>query len=140
VLLANAVALLHAVAVLFMLTGGLLALRRPRLVAVHAPVALAILAVSLAGADCPLTTLELRLRAAAGEPAYGGGFLGHYLFGPLSLDVTATSTQTGIYAVALGLNALAYVLLAARVLRGRVSRVRAPLQGSCSCPGGLQHP
>src|SRR5687768_10088194 len=101
-----------------MLTGGLLALRRPWLVAVHVPLALVILAINLTGVNCPLTTLELRLRAAAGEPAYGGGFLGHYLFGPLDLDVAATSTQTGIYAVALGLNALAYVLLATRVRRG----------------------
>jgi hypothetical protein len=118
VLLANAVALLHAVAVLFMLTGGLLALRRPWLAAVHAPVALAILGVNLAGADCPLTNLELWLREAAGEPGYTGGFLGHYLFEPLGLDVSATSTQIGVYAVALGLNLVAYALLAVRCFRG----------------------
>jgi len=69
VLTAGAVAVVHAAAVLFMLTGGLLALRCPRLVAAHAPVAVAILAVNLAGADCPLTVLEVRLRAAAGRRA-----------------------------------------------------------------------
>ena len=37
VLLANAVALLHAAAVLFMLTGSLLALRWPRVLWLHVP-------------------------------------------------------------------------------------------------------
>jgi hypothetical protein len=118
VLLANAVAVVHALAVLLLLVGGLAALRRPRVLWLHAPVAVAILAVYLAGADCPLTTLELRLRAEAGAVVYDGGFLGHYLFEPLSLDVAATSTQAGIYAVAFGLNALAYGALAVRHFRG----------------------
>jgi hypothetical protein len=117
VLLANAVAFLHGAAVLFMLTGALLAVRWPRLVLLHAPVALAVLAVNLAGADCPLTDLELALRERAGEPAYDGGFLGHYVFAPLGLDVRAAGVQVGVYAAALGLNALGYALLLHR-LRG----------------------
>lgn len=107
-LLASGVAVVHGLAVLFMLTGALLSLRWPRLVLLHAPVALAILAVNLAGADCPLTDLELALR---GSDGYGGGFLGHYIFGPLGLDEHAPGTQLGTYATALGLNALGYALL-----------------------------
>ena len=110
-LIADAVALLHGAAVLFMLTGALLALRWPRLVLLHAPVALAILAVNLAGADCPLTDLELALR---GADAYDGGFLGHYFFGPLGLDERAAGTQLAVYATAFGLNALGYGLLGVR--------------------------
>jgi hypothetical protein len=117
VLLATAVAVLHAAAVLFMLTGALLAVRRPWLVVVHAPVALAILGVNLAGADCPLTTLELQLRERAGQPPYDDGFLGHHLFGPLGLDVAATGTQLGVYSAAFGLNALGYALVLTRALR-----------------------
>ena len=113
-LLANAVAVLHAAAVLFMLTGALAALRWPRLVLVHAPVALAILAVNLAGADCPLTTLELLVRERAGAAAYDGGFLAHYLFGPLGLDVRAATPQAGIYATAVRPNVVGYGLLAHR--------------------------
>ncbi|MGY1724659.1 DUF2784 domain-containing protein [Blastococcus sp. SYSU DS0533] len=128
-LLANAVALVHAAAVLFMLAGALLALRRPRLVLLHAPVALVVLGVNLAGADCPLTDLELWLRGRAGAPGYEGGFLGHYLFEPLGLDVDAAGTQLGIYAVAFGLNAVGYGLLAARAVgAGGVPRARGPLQ------------
>ncbi|CAA9233685.1 MAG: hypothetical protein AVDCRST_MAG57-1157 [uncultured Blastococcus sp.] len=122
-LFANAVAVVHGLAVLFMLVGGLIALRRPWALAVHVPVALAILGVNLAGADCPLTTLELRLRETAGAPGYDGGFLGHYVFEPLDLDVAAAGTQVAIYALAFGLNALAYVLLAVRF--GRPGRALA---------------
>jgi hypothetical protein len=118
--LAGAVAVLHGAVVLFMLTGALLAVRWPRLVLLHAPVALAVLAVNLAGAPCPLTTLELALRERAGLPPYDGGFLGHVLFGPLGLDVAATATQVGTYTVALGLNALGYGLLLARAGRSSV--------------------
>ena len=113
-LLASAVAVLHALAVVLMLTGALLALRWPRLLLLHAPVAVSILAVNLAGAECPLTDLELALRAAAGAQLYDGGFLGHYLFEPLSLDVDAPGTQLGIYATAFGLNALGYGMVAIR--------------------------
>jgi Protein of Unknown function (DUF2784) len=119
VLLADAVAVVHGAAVVLMLTGALLALRWPRLVAVHAPVALAVLAVNLAGAPCPLTRLELRLRADAGAPAYAGGFLGHYLFAPLGLDVHSPVAQAGMYTVALGLNAVGYGLLVVRARSGR---------------------
>src|SRR3712207_2883251 len=102
-----------------MLTGALLAVRRPWLLLVHAPVALAILGVNLAGADCPLTTLELELRERAGAPAYGDGFLGHHVFEPVGLDVAATGTQLGVYVAAFGLNALGYGLVVTRALRRR---------------------
>ena len=112
--LAGTVAVVHGAVVLFMLTGSLLALRWPRLLLAHAPVALAVLGVNLSGAPCPLTTLELALRERAGAAPYSGGFLGHFLFGPLGLDVRAAAVQAGTYAVALGLNALGYGLLLAR--------------------------
>jgi hypothetical protein len=31
------------------------------------------------GQDCPLTTIEMRLRAGAGEEGYAGGFIAHWL-------------------------------------------------------------
>ena len=116
-LLANAVALLHAVTVLFMLTGSLLALRRPGVLWLHVPVAVAILALYLTGSDCPLTTWELALRERAGEPGYRGGFIGHYLTEPLGFPIEATSTQVAVYTTAFLANALGYGLLAARTWR-----------------------
>jgi hypothetical protein len=122
VFLAWTVAVLHGAAVLFMLVGGLLALRWPRLLWVHVPIALAILAVYLTGSDCPLTDLELWLRAQAGTSGYTGGFIGHYVTEPLGFPIHETTTQIGIYAVALVPNAIAYALLARRAWRARVSR------------------
>jgi len=118
VLLANAVAVLHAAAVLFMLTGSLLALRRPWVLWVHVPVALTILALYATGSDCPLTTWELALRDGAGEPGYRGGFIGHYITEPLGFSIEATSTQVGILLVAFLPNVVGYGLLVRRRLRG----------------------
>jgi Protein of Unknown function (DUF2784) len=123
VLLASAVAVVHATAVALMLCGALLALRWRWVVYVHAPVGLAILAVNLLGAPCPLTTLEAELRTRAGAVGYSGGFLGHYLFHPLGVDVHSTAVQLGIHAGAVLPNALGYGLLAVRALHAR--RVRA---------------
>ena len=125
-LLAGAVAVLHASAVLFMLTGSLIALRWPRVLWLHVPVSLAILALYLTGSDCPLTTLELELRERAGAPGYTGGFIGHYITEPLGFPIEATSTQIGIYVVAFLPNVIGYALLAAQLSRRRaLTRPRA---------------
>jgi hypothetical protein len=121
VLLADAVALLHAAAVVFMVTGSLIALRWPRVLWLHVPVSLAILVLYLTGSDCPLTTLELWLRAQAGDPGYRGGFIGHYVTEPLGFPIRATSTQIGIYLVALLPNLIGYGLLLSRHLRTRTT-------------------
>ena len=116
---AHLVAVVHALAVVLMVTGALVALRHPRLLWVHVPVAAAILAVHLAGAPCPLTELELALRERAGGEPYTGGFLGHYALAPFGLDVAGPAVQAGIYTVAIVPNAVAFGLLAYRALGGR---------------------
>ncbi|MET0763511.1 MAG: DUF2784 domain-containing protein [Blastococcus sp.] len=130
-LLADTVAVVHGAAVVLMLTGAVVALWRPRVLWVHLPVSLAILAVNRAGAPCPLTEVELWLRAEAGHAAYEGGYLGHYVLSPMGLDVASPSAQAGIYTVAIVPNALAFGLLAARALRFR---------GSSRASGVLQNP
>jgi hypothetical protein len=122
VVLAAAVAVLHGAAVAFLVTGSLLALRWPRLLWLHVPIGLAILGLYVTGSDCPLTTWELQLRAAAGEPAYTGGFIGHYVTEPLGFPIHATSTQVGIYLIAFLPNLVGYGFLAAR---GRSRRATA---------------
>jgi len=122
VLLANAVAVLHAAAVLVMLTGSLLALRWLRVLWLHVPVSLAILGLYLTGSDCPLTTLELSLREASGVPGYTGGFIGHYITEPLGFPIAAASTQLGIYVVAFLPNVIGYGLLARQLRRRDFTR------------------
>jgi hypothetical protein len=101
-----------------MLTGSLIALRRPWVLWLHVPVSLAILAIYLTDSGCPLTTLELALRERAGEPGYTDGFIGHYITEPLGFPIEATSTQIGIYIVVLVPNLIGYGLLLTRHLRG----------------------
>jgi hypothetical protein len=126
---AHLVAVVHALAVVVLVTGALVALRRPRVLRLHGPVAAAILAVHLAGAPCPLTELELALRERAGGESYTGGFLGHYALAPFGLDVGSPAVQAGIYTVALVPNVIGYGLLAARRLSPRSAPAGSPRSG-----------
>jgi hypothetical protein len=120
--LAWAVAAVHLLCIALMLSGGLLGLRWPAVLPAYAVCALSILAVNLAGADCPLTDLEQGLRRRAGEPAYGGGFISHYLVEPWHTDGVTPAVSRGIYAVALTPNLLAAVLWIRRLV-GSQARV-----------------
>lgn len=76
---ADIVVLLHLAFILFVAIGGLFVLRWPRLAWAHLPAAMWGALVELAGWICPLTPLENRLRSAAGESAYTGGFIDRYI-------------------------------------------------------------
>lgn len=117
--MANLVAGAHLLLIAIMVFGGLAIWRWPRMVWVHVPCALAILVVNVLGTDCPLTTLELWLREAAGQQPYTDGFISHYLIEPWHpLGITPT-VGTAIYAVALVPNVVAYSGVLARWLRRR---------------------
>ncbi|HEX5043922.1 MAG TPA: DUF2784 domain-containing protein [Candidatus Polarisedimenticolaceae bacterium] len=85
-LLADAVALLHLTFILFIPLGGLAVVRWPRLAWLHLGCALWGAVIVFTDVVCPLTPLEKALRLRAGEPAYEGGFIRHYLVGPLFRD------------------------------------------------------
>ena len=78
--LATFVALLHASFILFVITGGLLVIRWPRLAWIHLPAAIWGMLIEFAGWYCPLTSLENALLRRAGRAGYSGGFVAHYLF------------------------------------------------------------
>jgi hypothetical protein len=80
-LLADAVVLAHLGFIAFVAIGGVLAWRWPRLVWLHLPAAGYALAIVTVGFTCPLTPLEKHLRHLAGQAAYPGGFVAHYLNG-----------------------------------------------------------
>ncbi|WP_405243477.1 DUF2784 domain-containing protein [Lentisalinibacter salinarum] len=90
-LAADAVLLLHAAFIVFVVAGGLIALRWPLAAAVHLPCAVWGAAIEFTGGVCPLTPLEQRLRAAAGEAGYSGGFIEHYVV-PLIYPAGLTPT------------------------------------------------
>lgn len=88
--LANAVLLVHLGVVLFVVGGLLLVVLGNLLRAwpwvnawwfrtAHLAAIVTVAAESWWGVTCPLTTLEMWLRLRAGAPAYGGGFVEHWL-------------------------------------------------------------
>lgn len=113
-LAADAVLLAHFAFVLFVVLGGMLVLRWPRLAWVHAPAALWGAAVELFGWICPLTPLEVALRRAAGDAGYSGGFIEHYVASVLyPSDFTREMQVTFGVAVAV-LNMVIYLILIQR--------------------------
>lgn len=110
-ILADAVLVAHAAFAAFVAVGGFLVVRHPRVAWAHVPCALYGAAIELVGWTCPLTPLEQRLRRAAGQAGYGGGFLDHYVGGILYpagwehvhvwLGVAVVAGNVALYAAAL---------------------------------------
>jgi hypothetical protein len=103
--------------VVFVVTGGLLVLRWPRLAWLHLPCALWGAWVELSGWICPLTPLEISLRVAAGEAGYKGGFLEHYVIPMLYPAGLTRGIQVGLGVAVLVVNVAAYAAVVRRVRR-----------------------
>jgi hypothetical protein len=101
---ADVVALTHAAFIAFLLIGGFLAWRWPRLVWAHVPAVVVTAGVFLLGADCPLTNLEKYFRRQAGEHAYRDGFIAHYLLPMVSGSVRTVAVPLFV----VGVTAAAY--------------------------------
>ena len=76
-LLADATVAVHLAFVLFVVFGGLLVMRRPRLAWVHLPAAAWGAWIEFAGWICPLTPLENWLRQQGGGPVAPDPAMGH---------------------------------------------------------------
>jgi hypothetical protein len=110
-LLADAVLVLHLGFILFVVLGGFLVLRRPRLAWLHVPVFLWGATIEFGGWICPLTPLEQWLRMRGGESAYAGGFIEHYLTALIYPEGLTRHIQLLIGAVVLAINAAIYLRL-----------------------------
>ena len=118
---ADIVVLLHLAFILFVAAGGLLVLRWPRLAWMHVPAIIWGALIEFAGWICPLTPLENRLRAAAGEAAYAGGFIDRYIM-PIVYPAGLTrGMQLGLGVAVIAVNLVIYGRLALRRYQ-RVSR------------------
>lgn len=117
--LADAVVLGHALFVVFVVGGGALVWRWPRLAWAHVPCAVWGIAIEYGGWICPLTPLEVWLRGRAGLEGYTGGFVEHYVIPTLYPAGLLRSVQIVLGTLVLGLNAAVYVVLVRRALRAR---------------------
>ena len=80
----------------------------------HLPAAAWGVYIELSGGLCPLTPLENRLRIAAGEAGYAGGFIEHYLI-PLIYPAGLTpAIQLWLGAIVVLVNAAVYAWLVGR--------------------------
>ena len=116
--LADGVALFHAAFVLFVILGGLLVLRWPRIAWLHVPAAIWGVLIEYSGWICPLTPLENTLRERAGQAGYSGGFIEHYVLGALYPAGLTRGVQFVLGAVVVIINGLVYGSLWMRRRRG----------------------
>ena len=118
--LADLVLVVHLAFVLFVVLGGLLVLRWPRLAWLHVPAAIWGVLIEYTGWICPLTPLENSLRMRGGEAGYSGGFIEHYIQPLLYPAGLTRSTQVVLGSLALVLNLTAYAIVVSRMRRREV--------------------
>jgi hypothetical protein len=106
--LADVALVVHAGFVLFVVTGGWLALRWRRMIWLHLPAALWGAAIEFGGWLCPLTPLENQLRARAGQTAYPGDFVQHYVISALYPPELTRAIQVALGTLVLVINIAAY--------------------------------
>ena len=112
-LAATAIAFVHFGFIVFVIAGGFLVLRWPRLAWVHVPAAVWGVLIEFAGWYCPLTTWENLCLRRAGEQGYTEGFVAHYLFAVIYPRGLTLAMEIAIGVFVLAVNAATYL----RVLR-----------------------
>jgi len=105
---ADAVLVIHLLFILFVIGGGFLLLRWPKVAWAHLPAALWGAVIEFTGWICPLTPLENALRHAAGDAAYSGGFIEHYLVPTVYPAHLTPYIQIGLGVAVVGINLLIY--------------------------------
>lgn len=108
---ADLVLVVHLLFIVFVLAGGLLLLRWPRMVWLHLPATIWTVFVEWTGRVCPLTPLENYFRALAGGDVYHGDFIERYLL-PLIYPVALTPLMQMVLAgVVIVINLIVYLII-----------------------------
>ena len=138
-ILADLVVIFHFAFVLFVLFGGLLALRWRRVLWAHVPAVLWVIILEFNSLICPLTPLEQRLNEWGGADAYSGGFVDHYIWPVLypedllaryEIDFRTFQIVLGSFVVVL--NVAVYGWLVFKWLRRRAAARRTAAGASSS--------
>ena len=112
-ILAEVVLVIHFCFVLFVVLGGLLALRWRSIIWLHLPAFVWGILVQCFFWACPLTPLENWFRRLGGESGYSGGFVEHYISAILYANV-GREFQAVLGMLLIGVNVLVYSLVLIR--------------------------
>jgi hypothetical protein len=113
-LLADSLVILHFAFTAFVICGGFLTWRWPRLALAHVPALAWGCWVEVTHSVCPLTPLENHFRHLGGKAGYSGGFLAHYLVRVLYPPGLTWHIQWVLAATLIAINVIAYWGLARR--------------------------
>jgi len=125
-LVADALVLLHLAFIVFVVAGAALLFRWPRIAWFHVPALLWGAYAEFSGAVCPLTPLENRMRALAGDAGYHGGFVEHYLIPLIYPEALTREWQMLLGVGVVAINAALYALWIASRRRRCQERAAGP--------------
>lgn len=106
--LANIAAAIHFCFIAFVVAGGLLSFRWPRLLWLHFPVAVYGIMIMVVNWRCPLTDLEIWLRTQAGQVVEWSEFIERYIWSLVGWNGTEPFILVGIIGLMLLCNGRAY--------------------------------
>jgi uncharacterized protein DUF2784 len=116
-LLADLTVVLHVAFVVFVVFGGVLVVRWPKIAWAHLPAAAWGAWVEFAGWVCPLTPLENWLRTQGGGAAFTSGFIEQYLIPLVYPAALSRELQYALGALVVLVNAVIYVFVLRRRAR-----------------------
>jgi hypothetical protein len=108
--LANAVVGFHFLFILFVVFGGLLVIRYPKIAFVHIPAAIWGALVEFTGWFCPLTPLENYFRSLAGKSSYSGDFIQRHLIPIMYPENLTPKIQLILGGIVVVVNVIVYVI------------------------------
>jgi len=117
-IIANAIVVIHFLFIAFVVFGGLLVIRRPKMAFLHLPAAVWGAVVEFFSWICPLTPLENHFRELAGEASYGGDFVVRYLIPVIYPETLTPSIQKVLGGLVIIINVIFYVMAIRKHRRG----------------------
>jgi hypothetical protein len=117
-LFTDLIVLAHFLFIAFVICGGLLVIRWPKIAFIHLPAAAWGAIVEFSGSICPLTPLENHFRNLAGDVQYSGDFILRYLVPVIYPGNLTASIQTSLGILIIFINVISYTI----VLRIRRSK------------------
>jgi hypothetical protein len=108
--LADTIVLAHFLFIAFVICGGLLIIRWPRMAFAHLPAAVWGAVVEIFGWICPLTPLENHFRDLAGDASYHGDFISRYLLPVIYPENLTTNSQHVLGGLVIFINIIFYTM------------------------------